>query len=156
LLVVLSVVHNLTPIGLVRLSGGSARVMLLPFLLPLALLALPALSYWGPEQWAPMEVDWLGRHLPLALPGLLSALVLAQCLHYLAVLRILPDGPWLMSDRDCRWADQEYLQRENGTSAANPAMSCYASLITRCPMTFSARSRPILDLASIRGDLSRR
>jgi len=95
LLVVLSVVHNLTPIGLVRLSGGSARVMLLPFLLPLALLALPALSYWGPEQWAPMEVDWLGRHLPLALPGLLSALVLAQCLHYLAVLRILPDGPCL-------------------------------------------------------------
>jgi hypothetical protein len=90
LLVALSVAHNFTPIGLVRLSGSPARVMLLPFLLPLALLALPGASTWGPEHWAPMEAAWLDRHLPLALPGLLPALVLAQCLHYLAVLRILP------------------------------------------------------------------
>jgi hypothetical protein len=34
--------------------------------------------------------------------------------------RGLPDGPWRMSDRDCRWADQTYLQRENGTCDGEP------------------------------------
>lgn len=120
LLVLLSVAHNFTPIGLARLgcADGASRVPVLArlFLLPLALIPLAGLvagAGWGHSlaHWQPPEVIWLREHLEGLggvawrsrwSAGLLSALVLAQCLHYYAVIRLLPAslgqnwsmGPW--------------------------------------------------------------
>lgn len=94
LLVGLSVAHNFTPLGLARLGGASARGMGWLFLMPLLMLALP----WKPVAaiaapvafLQPADAAWLEHHLPWQFAGLFPALVLAQCLHYYAVLRILP------------------------------------------------------------------
>ena len=88
LIALLSALHNLTPIGLTRLAEGSWRWMALPFLLMLPLLVLPVPWMWGLQDWSPIEAGLLQRLS--GLPGWLPALVLAQCLHYRAVLRLLP------------------------------------------------------------------
>ena len=99
LLVGLSVLHNVMPLGLARLGrpeGGSwAPGMGWMMLLPLLLLPLPWLAgdaIAAPAILRPMEVNWLQSRLPPSFGGLFSALVLAQCLHYYAVLRLLPRG----------------------------------------------------------------
>jgi hypothetical protein len=98
LLVGLSVLHNVTPLGLARLGhpeGGSwAPGMGWMILLPLLLLPLPWLAgdAAAPANLRPMELNWLQPRLPFTFGGLFSALVLAQCLHYYAVLRLLPRG----------------------------------------------------------------
>ncbi|OAN47437.1 hypothetical protein A6A04_20370 [Paramagnetospirillum marisnigri] len=97
LLVALSVAHNFTPIGLERLgrpSGDPWSGLRWMMALPLLLLAVPQLPQ--PEvfgvlpAWFPGELSWLKGQPVIASLNLFPALVLAQCLHYVAVLRILP------------------------------------------------------------------
>jgi hypothetical protein len=38
----------------------------------------------------PSEAKWLQQHAPQWASGLLSAVILAQCLHYYSVLRLMP------------------------------------------------------------------
>ncbi|MBM3554177.1 MAG: hypothetical protein FJX47_01310 [Alphaproteobacteria bacterium] len=94
-LVALALAHNFTPVGLQAMAPPTATEshLALPamFVLPFALLLLPEVPSLGAwPSWPPGELAWLGEHLPWDLPGLFSALVLAQVLHYLAVIRILP------------------------------------------------------------------
>jgi hypothetical protein len=97
-LVALSVAHNFVPIGLERLAAdddepwGCLRLLLL---LPLVLLVAPTLPEPAfaaglPIWWAPPEPGWLRDRLPAGGLNLFPALVLAQCLHYVAILRVLP------------------------------------------------------------------
>lgn len=99
LLVSLSVAHNLTPIGLIRMNPQADKVtrrsMDRLFLLPLGLLLLPVINhtglFGGELTWGPSEWYWLRQETMFgAWPGMLPALVLAQCLHYYAVLCLLP------------------------------------------------------------------
>ncbi|WP_161539726.1 hypothetical protein [Paramagnetospirillum kuznetsovii] len=103
-LITFSVAHNFTPLGLERLTAkpdetwSSLRWIMI---LPLVLLFLPALPQpdflKSMQSWPPMEFLWLRGEDALTGLNLFPALVLAQCLHYLAVLRILPrrlDGGW--------------------------------------------------------------
>lgn len=106
-LVVLSIAHNFTPVLLQTLgrrnptkASWSLGAM---FVLPLLTLFLPesqvAAALIDEIPWRPAEIAWLGD-TPM---NVLSALVLAQCLHYLAVIRVLPRhmgnawsaAPWL-------------------------------------------------------------
>lgn len=102
-LVLLAVAHNAMPALLVRretsLGGMRARSLLaMLFLLPLLLLvlalALPGLGFPLPAVSGvlpyPGEASWLMRELGAGAGLLLPALVLAQCLHYYCVLRLLP------------------------------------------------------------------
>lgn len=108
MLLLLSAIHNFTPVALARLGAadGQSRLPWLGrvFWLPVVLFPLAA---WGDfsisgtalSAWQPVELTWLkdnlgdgaasawGHHL---LAGLLTSLVLAQCLHYYSVLRLLP------------------------------------------------------------------
>ena len=111
MLIALSVAHNFTPIGLERLAArqgqpwsGLGFMMALPLVL-LALPALPAPTIAGVAgTWAPAEFQWLKGALGHSIPNLLPALVLAQCLHYLAILRILPRWTGsVRSDRGWWW-----------------------------------------------------
>lgn len=96
LLAVLSVAHNFTPLLLApaesHWGGRPLRPTLrLLFCLPLCLLLLPWLG-WQPfaasaQLPAPGEPAMLGLPSPLAFA---PALVLAQCLHYYTVIRLLP------------------------------------------------------------------
>lgn len=99
LVVVLSVAHNFTPVGLIRMNpqadAASRRSIDRLFLLPFGLLLLPVINetgLWGGKgTWGPTEWYWLREETRLgAWSGVLPALVLAQCLHYYAVLRLLP------------------------------------------------------------------
>lgn len=97
-LAVLAIAHNFTPIGLMpaytRIGPWPARqVMLLLFTAPLVLFVLLwALQVAAPSDAAlhPAEWGWVqGYSLRLG-SALLPALVWAQCLHYLAVLHLMP------------------------------------------------------------------
>ena len=97
-LAVLAIAHNFTPIGLMpaytRIGPWPARqVMLLLFTAPLVLFVLLwALQVAAPNDAAlhPAEWGWVqGYSLRLG-SALLPALVWAQCLHYLAVLHLMP------------------------------------------------------------------
>lgn len=100
LLMLLSVAHNLTPLALLRWrvpAGSPVHGQLLwLFCLPLLLLLMGGLgvsqSLLPLSGTLPGEAVWLidqgvAGHW---LHGALSALVMLQCLHYLAVLRWLP------------------------------------------------------------------
>lgn len=100
LLMLLSVAHNLTPLALLRWrvpASSSMHVHLrVLFCLPVLLLLLGGL---GVSQslvplggTLPGEAAWLVRQgvADHWLHGAMSALVMLQCLHYLAVLRWLP------------------------------------------------------------------
>lgn len=102
LVILLSMAHNFTPLGLAAgLDDPAARrhVRRL-FALPLALLLIPGSSP-PPPPLAPAELGWLHSQLPGLPAGVFPALVLAQCLHYYAVLRLLPAG--LPTWRGGRW-----------------------------------------------------
>lgn len=98
LLALLAIAHNFTPIGLVpadaRLGSWQARrVLLALFALPLALFAL--LLAWGAGSTPsiasrPSELGWVQQVSPRVAAAVLPALVWAQCLHYLAVIYLVP------------------------------------------------------------------
>lgn len=108
LLMLFSVVHNATPLALLRwrvpagdrVHGWFQALYLLPFLLLISGAAgwsTDARNLLGqamslPEAWQPVEARWLMLQGVAGgwLHGALSALVFLQCLHYLAVLRWLP------------------------------------------------------------------
>jgi hypothetical protein len=110
LLAVLAMAHNFTPIVLVgpdrQLWGMPARrVLAAVFVMPW--LALAAAWCWAHPlsptlPWVPGEVrwaaQWAGPRGDQLAGALLSALVLAQCLHYACVLWWLPQSagatPW--------------------------------------------------------------
>jgi hypothetical protein len=108
-LLVLALVHNFTPVGLAwNLAQEDAayrslalRVTLV-FLLPVVVFALGVAGWW-PQPWVGIGQDWLLAQSPFsataksAVPdpaalqsAIASAMVLAQCLHYDQVLRVLP------------------------------------------------------------------
>lgn len=98
-LVLLAIVHNFTPLLLVahgqHFSAFPARTVLLAlFSLPVLVMILLLLAGMpAPETtgwWMPSEASWLQQHLPSGFAAALSALVLAQCLHYYSVIRLLP------------------------------------------------------------------
>lgn len=98
LLALLAIAHNFTPIGLVsadaRIGSWKARrVLMALFALPLALFAL--LLVWNagstPSIAArPSELGWIQQGSPRVAAAVLPALVWAQCLHYLAVIYLVP------------------------------------------------------------------
>ena len=96
--VVLAMAHNFTPLALVRLAPQrdrrAERWLLLAFALPLVMLAVPMAGAWTvalqPQAWWPVEALWVQGVWPGSVQSVFSALVLAQCLHYHAVLRVMP------------------------------------------------------------------
>ncbi len=98
LLVILAIAHNFTPLLLVPTSQHfaqlpSRRVLLSLFSLPLLLLGLSLaipLPATPSDLWMPSEAQWLQQYAPQWGSGLLSAIILAQCLHYYSVLRLMP------------------------------------------------------------------
>ncbi len=98
ILAALAIAHNFTPIGLVardaRIGRWPARsVLILLFAAPVALFValwvLDAGARPGPG-WTPAELGWAQGVSPAFAHALLPALIWAQCLHYLAVLHLLP------------------------------------------------------------------
>ena len=97
-LAVLAIAHNFTPIGLVpagaRIGRWPARAVLVClFAAPLLLFVLLWMggdSVYRPSSWQPTELGWAESVSPRLASALLPALVWAQCLHYLAVLHLLP------------------------------------------------------------------
>jgi hypothetical protein len=97
-LVVLAMAHNFTPLALVRLAPQrdrrAERWLLLAFALPLVMLAMPLAgvrpAMAQPQAWWPVEALWVQSLWPGSVQAVFSALVLAQCLHYHAVLRVMP------------------------------------------------------------------
>jgi len=100
LLMLLSVAHNLTPLALLRWRVPASSSMHVHwrvlFCLPVLLLLLGGLgvsqSLVPLGDTLPGEAAWLVRQgvADHWLHGAMSALVMLQCLHYLAVLRWLP------------------------------------------------------------------
>lgn len=108
-LLMLAMLHNFTPVGLawnMAQEDANYRPLALQatwlFMLPLAVVALGSAGWW-PEPWIGAGQEWLLAQSPLlpsgVAPGagstalqasLVSAMVLAQCLHYYYVLRVLP------------------------------------------------------------------
>jgi hypothetical protein len=97
-LVILAIAHNFTPVLLVPTQQRfahlpSRRVLIGLFSLPLLILGL-SISIHLPantsDLWMPSEAKWLQQHIPQWASGLLSAVILAQCLHYYSVLRLMP------------------------------------------------------------------
>jgi hypothetical protein len=97
-LVLLAIAHNFTPLLLVppaqRFGDLSARRALsllftLPWLLAAFLWLLGTRAAPG-GLWMPSEAAWLQPYLAQGFGAVLSGLVLAQCLHYYSVLRLLP------------------------------------------------------------------
>jgi hypothetical protein len=97
-LVILAIAHNFTPLLLVPASQHfaqlpSRRVLLSLFSLPLLILGLSvaiSLPAADSDLWMPSEAQWLQQYAPQWASGLLSAVILAQCLHYYSVLRLMP------------------------------------------------------------------
>lgn len=118
-LFVLSVAHNFTPVLLRMLRPGDGAsnswAFGALFLLPVLMLALPessvAASVAELLPWRPAEAAWLQDATDAARPNVLSALVLAQCLHYLAVIRILP------RDLGHAWSSKPWLWPALGATA---------------------------------------
>ena len=98
LIVLLSIAHNFTPIGLVprnaRIANWPARGVLLivfsgPILLFLLLLSAGS-THHVVSAGLPVEVAWVNGWFPSVGTALLPALVWAQCLHYISVLHLMP------------------------------------------------------------------
>jgi hypothetical protein len=98
LLFTLAIAHNFTPIALVprdaRIGRWPARTVMIavftaPLLLFAALWAL-ALPFSLPGSLRPAEFGWAQSISPRLAAALLPALVWAQCLHYLAVIYLMP------------------------------------------------------------------
>ncbi len=101
-LVFLAIAHNFTPWLLtphnLRVAQQPARrplslLFLLPWLVALLLWFAPTLAPsldLSGKPWLPGEAAWFQLHLPETFRAALSAMVLAQCLHYYAVLRLWP------------------------------------------------------------------
>ncbi|KVT51495.1 hypothetical protein WK53_08620 [Burkholderia ubonensis] len=103
-LLVLALLHNFTPMVFAwdmaredQRYQSQAQVAGLVFMLPLGVVALGAVGGW-PAPLIGLGLGWLDGQVP-GLSGaaggtlraaLLSAAVLAQCLHYYYVLRVLP------------------------------------------------------------------
>ncbi|CAJ0796318.1 hypothetical protein LMG19083_02849 [Ralstonia psammae] len=103
-LLVLALLHNFTPMAFAwdmarddQHYRPQAQVAGLVFMLPLAVVALGAVGGW-PASLTGLGLGWLDGQVP-GLSGtaggtlraaLLSAAVLAQCLHYYYVLKVLP------------------------------------------------------------------
>lgn len=113
-LALLSIAHNFTPLALVPSGAAlSQRPALTTRPVLLALFALPcglAVAALGWDAFAggaaldagvyqPAELRWLAQ-FDQRIAALLPALVLAQCLHYYSVIRLLPQslesGAWRM------------------------------------------------------------
>ena len=98
ILATLAIAHNFTPIGLVpgdaRIGRWPARsVLALLFTAPVALFVVLWLLDTGARTgpgWTPAELGWTKGFSPAFEHALLPALIWAQCLHYLAVLHLLP------------------------------------------------------------------
>lgn len=98
LLYLLAIAHNFTPIGLMpsdaRIGRWPARrVMIVVFTAPLLLFVVlwvlaPPLAQTGSLR--PAEFGWAQSFSPRLAAALLPALVWAQCLHYLAVIYLMP------------------------------------------------------------------
>lgn len=108
--VLLAGLHNLTPLGFVAEAAPGDRRLLVgavaAFVLAPALIAtgwpLAAAQAIGAHalEWSPLGAGALADHLPVYVPRpwldrpaavhLFSALVFAQCMHYAAVLHLLP------------------------------------------------------------------
>ena len=98
ILAALAIAHNFTPIGLVSRDACIGRwparsVLILLFAAPVtlfvALWVMGAGARPGPG-WTPAELGWAQGVSPAFAQALLPALIWAQCLHYLAVLHLLP------------------------------------------------------------------
>lgn len=97
-LAALAIAHNFTPIGLVpghaRIGRWPARsVLVVLFAAPVGLFLVLWLMGAGArpmQPWTPAELGWAQGVSPAFSHALLPALVWAQCLHYLAVLYLLP------------------------------------------------------------------
>lgn len=118
-LALLSIAHNFTPLVLAptgaRIAQRPLRPLLLAlFFLPLGLVVAILIFWWlgtpvndaasGFAVYQPSELLWLQR-FDERIASMLPALVLAQCLHYYSVIRLLPQsfepGKWQM---DFKWA----------------------------------------------------
>lgn len=116
-LLLLAVAHNFTPLGLAPLAGDQRllhhwRGM---FWLPLLVACSPIAPFWAGEGFAPVQVSDAQGLVALGLPfwpGLVSSVVLAQCLHYYAVLR------WLPASLGAGWSSQRWQKAALGASAA--------------------------------------
>lgn len=102
-LMLLAIAHNFTPLllvpGEVKFHGKSVHSLLgvlfmLPWLLTFILLFVEPFGTesWRSDllAWQPSEAFWLGTHFSNGIQAVLSGLVLAQCLHYYSVIRLLP------------------------------------------------------------------
>jgi len=108
--VALAGLHNLTPLGFIaeaapgqrRLMGGAVIAFVLVPALIATGLPLAGLTAVGAHalEWSPLGAGHLADHLPVYVPRpwldrpwalhLFSALVFAQCMHYAAVIHLLP------------------------------------------------------------------
>lgn len=103
----LSLLHNFTPLLLAwdlarddasqrPLARGITALLALPVLVAVAALGVPAFAAWvaalqgGASSSAPLASQLPFGATPQLLPALLTALVLAQCAHYLCVIHLLP------------------------------------------------------------------
>jgi hypothetical protein len=103
----LSLLHNFTPLLLAwdlaredatqrAVAWGVTALMTLPVLLVVGAIGSPGLAAWvataqsGTSGTAPLASQLPFGATPALLPALLTALVLAQCAHYLSVIHLLP------------------------------------------------------------------
>lgn len=113
-LLVLSIAHNFTPLGLawdLAREDPQHRAMLCAFAVYFSLPVLVAWVGWSVQptflRTSEGEAVLLAQQIPIAWQAwtvghegaLMSALALAQCLHYLAVIRWLPDAAASTSGR---------------------------------------------------------
>jgi len=99
----LAIAHNFTPVLLMqgtnepkvkKLQSFLPLLFGLPILLFILLLLIPTLGtnliFYQTVNWIPPEISWVNKHFPHLSNAALSTLVLAQCLHYYTVIRIIP------------------------------------------------------------------
>lgn len=112
----LSLLHNFTPLLLAwdlaredatqrAVAWGVTALMALPVLVVVGAIGSPGLAAWmataqgGASGTAPLASQLPFGATPALLPALLTALVLAQCAHYLSVIHLLPQAEARRSGR---------------------------------------------------------